>query len=206
MNAGRLNGTILLPILALVLLVPGCAQHRAPTAPPLERNPDGSVVWQQEYRFAPPPAPWQLINLDEDDYSIAYLKICTEGYPCQSTLAFAEEPFGYSLDFQERQAEFFKRFLWASRVEFEPARLRPATLFGKDALEAVTYGVEPVLGHTVRAKVLFARRGERVVGFYFTQWRPGGGEFDRSDEADFDRFVESFAFERPSFYEQLESR
>jgi len=161
------------------------------------------VVWQQEYRFTPPPAPWALIDLDEDDYSVAFMKLCSDGYPCQSTLAYAEEPFGYSPELRVRQAEFFKRFLWASRVAFEPPRLRETTLFGKPALEATAVGTEPVLRHQVRAKVVFARRSERVVAFYFTQWRPTGGSFDPSDEADFDRFVASFEFLRPSFYERL---
>lgn len=187
------------------LLVSACAPAARPAADPLAalRQADGAVVWQQEYRFTPPPAPWQLIDLDEDDYSIAFMKLCSDGYPCQSTLAYAEEPFGYSPELQVRQGEFFKRFLWASRVVFEPPRLRETTLFGKPALEAAALGVEPVLRHQVRCKIVFARRGERVVAFYFTQWRPTGGSFDPADEADFDRFVVSFNFLRPSFYERL---
>jgi hypothetical protein len=183
------------------LLAAACA----PAADPLAalRQADGAVVWQQEYRFTPPPAPWELIDLDEDDYSVAFMKLCSDGYPCQSTLAYAEEPFGYSPELPVRQAEFFRRFLWASRVVFEPPRLRAATLFGQPALEATALGSEPVLRHQVRAKVVFARRGERVVAFYFTQWRPEGKGFDPADEADFDRFVASFGFLRPSFYEQL---
>jgi hypothetical protein len=203
MNPGLLRRILPLAAVICILTLSACAPAQTRVINPLERNPDGSVVWQQEYRFEPPPPPWQLINLDEEDYSLAYLKICTDGNPCQSTFAYAEEPFGYSHDFKERQAEFFKRFLWASRVEFEPAQLRSVTVFGEEALEAVTIGMEPVLRHKVRSKVLFARRGERIVGFFFTQWRPEGGEFDPADEADFDRFVESFGFLRPSFYELL---
>jgi len=167
------------------------------------RQLDGAVVWQQEYRFVPPPAPWQLIDLDEDDYSIAFMKLCNDGYPCQSTLAYAEEPFGYSLDFEERQTEFFKRFLWASRVNFAAPELRKVKIAGQDGLEAITIGVEPVLKHKVRCKILFFRRGERVVAFYYTQWRDEGKSFDIADEADFDRFAESFGFLQPSFYDRL---
>lgn len=170
---------------------------------PLLRQADGAVIWQQEYRFVPPPEPWQLIDLNEDDYSVAYMKLCQDDYPCQSTLAYAEEPFGYSLDFEQRQVEFFKRFLWASRVVFEVPRSRPVQVFGQEGLEAVTIGREPVLGHQVRAKIFFARRGERVVAFYYTQWRPQDAEFEPTDEADFNRFVESFGFVQPSFYERL---
>jgi hypothetical protein len=190
------------------LLLAGCTPAATGVADPLAnlRQADGAVVWQQEYRFLPPPTPWQLIDLDEDDYSIAFMKICSDGYPCQSTLAYAEEPFGYSLDFEERQAEFFKRFLWASRVNFVTPDLRKVKIAGQDGLEAVTVGVEPVLKHKVRCKILFFRRGERVVAFYYTQWRSEEKPFDTADEADFDRFAESFSFLQPSFYEQLFSQ
>ena len=198
----------LLAALGSALLLSACVPSATRVADPLAqlRQPDGAVVWQQEYRFVPPPPPWQLIDLDEDDYSIAFMKLCSEGYPCQSTLAYAEEPFGYSLDFEERQTEFFKRFLWASRVNFAPPELRKVKVLGQDGLAAVTVGVEPVLKHKVRCKILFFRRGERVVAFYYTQWRDEGKSFDTTDEADFDRFVESFGFLKPSFYEQLFSK
>jgi hypothetical protein len=198
----------LLAALGAALLLAACAPAAPGVVDPLARlrQADGTVVWQQEYRFAPPPAPWQLIDLDEDDYSIAFMKLCSDGYPCQSTLAYAEEPFGYSLEFEERQAEFFKRFLWASRVNFAAPELRMVKIGGRDGLEATTVGVEPVLKHKVRCKILFFRRGERVVAFYYTQWRPEEKPFDTADEVDFMRFAESFDFLRQSFYERLFSQ
>lgn len=196
---------LLLTVFSAALLLAACAPMATEaTAPPAQlRQADGTVIWQQEYRFAPPPAPWQLIDLDEDDYSIAFMKLCSDGYPCQSTLAYAEEPFGYSHDFGERQAEFFRRFLWASRVTFAAPELRKVKVLGREGLEAIAEGVEPVLRHKVRCKVLFARRGERVVAFYYTQWRSEEKSFDVADEADFDRFTASFGFLQPSFYERL---
>ncbi|MDO3378238.1 hypothetical protein [Geoalkalibacter halelectricus] len=191
---------------AVLLFLGGCALIQPPAADDgratLVRDGE-ALVWQDEYRFVPPPRPWQLIDLDEDDYSVGYMMLCDEGYPCQSTLAYAEEPFGYSLDFETRQEEFFRRFLWASRVNFAEPKLQPTEVFGKEGLIAVTEGIEPVLGHKVHAKVVFARRGERVVAFYFTQWRAADADYDLRDEQDFDRFVESFEFLRPSFFEQL---
>jgi len=44
-----------------------------------------------------------------------------------------------------------------------------------------------------------------VVAFYFTQWRPADVPFDRGQLEAFERFVASFAFRKPSFYEQLKS-
>jgi len=189
-----------------VLLLTGCVvpQPSEPVDPfGSMRQANGSVLWQQEYSFVPPETPWQLIDLNETDYSIAFMKTCRESYPCQSTLAYAEEPFGYSMDFEQRQREFFKRFLWASRVNFAEAELSRTEVFGEEALIARTEGIEPVQGHKVDVKVVFARRGERVVAFYYTQWRPEDGSYDKADVKDFDRFVENFRFERPSFYQRL---
>ncbi len=193
-------------IIVGLLVLTGCVAPRP--AEPVDpfgsmRQADGTVLWQQEYSFVPPESPWQLIDLNETDYSIAFMKTCRESYPCQSTLAYAEEPFGYSMDFEQRQREFFKRFLWASRVNFADAQLSKTELFGEEALIARTEGIEPVQRHKVDVKVVFARRGERVVAFYYTQWRPEDDAYDKTDVKDFDRFVENFRFERPSFYQRL---
>jgi hypothetical protein len=185
------------------LLLAGCVAQ--PPVDPLAalRQPDGSVLWQQEYAFVPPAGPWSLVSLDEDDYSVAFVKECSEFFPCQSTMAYAEEPFGYSRDFRQRQAEFFKRYLWASRVVFDSPQLEETTLNGQPALVAVVEGKEKVKRHKVWSKVVFTRRGDRVIAFYFNQWRPEDQAFDRADVADFDAFVDSFKFVKPSFFQRL---
>ncbi len=60
-----------------------------------------------------------------------------------------------------------------------------------------------VKGVKLRARVIFGKRGERVVGFYITQWRPIDGTYDMLAFDDFDRFVKSFKFLKKSFYETL---
>jgi len=195
-------------LLTLTLLF-GC-RTVSPPPDPFDglRGADGTVVWQEEYAFVPPPSPWQLLRLDEDDYSLAFFHGCSNEapgtFPCESTLAYAEEPFGYSQSLPERQREFFRRFLWAARVDFEEPQLQRVEALGGEALQAETVGHERVLRHKVLARAIFARRGERVVAFYYTQWRPDDRPFDRSQLADFDRFVESFGFRKRSFYEQLQ--
>jgi len=191
-------------IVALLCLLTVACVPQAPVDPLAAlRQSDGSVLWQQEYVFVPPAGKWSLVSLDEDDYSVAFSKGCDEFFPCQSTMAYAEEPFGYSQDFRQRQAEFFRRYLWASRVVFDPPQLEETTLNGRPALVAVIEGKEQVKRHKVWSKVVFTRRGERVIAFYFNQWRPEDQPFDRADEADFDAFVNSFGFVKPSFFELL---
>ena len=187
----------------LLLFLGGCL---AP--PPVDRlaslrQGDGTLVWQGEYAFVSPGGDWQLITLDEDDYSLAFSKSCDAFFPCQSTLAYAEEPFGYSRDLERRQEEFFKRYLWASRVVFAAPHREKTTFNGSPALIATIEGVEPVKGQKVWSKVLFGFRGERVVAFHYNQWRPASVPFDLDEVADFDRFVASFRFLKPSFFELL---
>ncbi len=185
------------------LLMVSCVPQRQVDPLATLRQADGSVLWQEEYSFRPPVGQWSLVSLDEDDYSVAFAKECREFFPCQSTMAYAEEPFGYSRDFRLRQAEFFKRYLWASRVVFDLPQLQESTLNGRPALVAMIEGKEKVKHHKVWSKVVFTRRGERIVAFYYNQWRPEDQAFDPADVADFDTFVDSFKFVKPSFYEQL---
>jgi hypothetical protein len=193
---------------AALFLLAGCASSGAADPFAGMRTGEGTVVWQEEYEFAPMPEPWQLLELDEDDYSVAFYRSCKHDvpgtYPCESTAAYAEEPFGYSRDLYKRQEEFFRRFLWAARVDFDEPRLKKIRALEGDALQAETIGHERVLQHKVLVRVVFAHRGERVVAFYFTQWRPSGEEFDMAPLEDFHRFTESFRYLKPSFYQLLQ--
>src|SRR5512134_1265614 len=102
------------------------------------RQADGSVVWLEEYRFEPPPRPWSPAVVGDDDYTFAFLKFCAAGGGiCQDTISYAEEPFGYSRDLKARAGEFFRRYLWASRVTFAPPELTPAEVDGREALAAI---------------------------------------------------------------------
>lgn len=196
--------TLLLPLLVL-----GACTPPAPPTDPIAAllTAKGTAVWQGEYEFVPPPPPWQLLMLDETDYSVAFFRGCDDqepgAFPCESTFAYAEEPFGYSRDFEPRQEEFFRRFLWGARVEIDKPRLEKIRLWGSDALQADTVGRERVRGQKVLVRVLFAHRGERVVAFYFTQWRPQDRPFDRRQLEEFQAFAASFTYLRPSFYQQL---
>jgi hypothetical protein len=187
--------------LLIAVLVTGCAAWREPPLP-LASTADGTAVWGEEYAFVPPPPPWRLLGLPETDYAFAFHKTVPGLFPGQSTFAYAEEPFGYSRDLRERCGEFFRRFLWAAPIRFTDPTIRPVEVLGGEGLEATAEGVEQVQGQKVFARVIFGRRGERVVAFYFTQWRPAGVPYDLADLEAFERFVQSFRFLRPSFYQQ----
>ncbi len=74
---------------------------------------------------------------------------------------------------------------------------------GGEGLAVLVEGKDPVKKEKVRAKVVFGKRGDRIVGFYITQWRPMDGSYDLSAFEIFDKFVSSFKFLKKSFYETL---
>ncbi|MCM2265191.1 MAG: hypothetical protein NDI73_08355 [Desulfuromonadales bacterium] len=198
-----------LPLLLAGLLVAACAPAIAPQPDPWQtmRQSGGSVLWLGEYRFVPPPPPWQELDLNENDLSLALYRSCDMAepgkFPCESTMAYAEEPFGYSREFEPRAHEFLKRYLWASRVRFSTPELTPIVIDGRQALLVQVAGEEPVKHHRLQARIVFMHRGERVVAFFINQWRADGLPFSTADFAEFDRFVASFRFVKPSFYENL---
>jgi hypothetical protein len=196
-----------LAIVFCSLLVVGCAALVKPEKtqpPPYRYAADGSVIWGEEFQFAPPPKVWKLVQVDSgDEFGFAFLKMCQQSAICQSTFAYDEEPFGASRDLGKRMKEFYSRFLWATRIQFGPLQTRETTAAGREALSAVAEGRDDVMGEKVMTKVVLTHRGERVVGFYLTQWRSVDGVYDEQELKDFDAFVASFRFIRPSFFETL---
>lgn len=199
----------LLLMLCLLFGLNGCLVAPKPADDPWVsmRQTDGSVTWAEEFNFIPPPAPWRLLDLSETDFSLAFFNSCSSGdpgqFPCEASIAYAGEPFGYSQELRQRQKEFFKRFLWASRLVFAEPALEDATFDGRKALIATTTGNDPVRGHRVLTKVIFVQRGERVEAFFMNQWRSKDKDFDPTEFDVFDRFVRSFKYQKPSFYELL---
>ena len=191
----------------LVALVAGCAavpRTGDQKASPYRYAPDGSVIWGEEFQFDPPPNEWRLMQVDTgDEFGFAFLKLCNQSSVCASTFAYDEEPFGDSRDLAERMKEFYARFLWASRIHFGEVRTEKSTAVGHEALTAVAEGRDEVKGDKVMTKVVMTHRGERVVAFYLTQWRALDGTYDPGEVKDFDAFVASFRFIRPSFFETL---
>jgi len=111
--------------------------------------------------------------------------------------------FGCNTKFEGREKEFFKRFLFNAIVKFEVLKREKVKVVGGEGLAVTVEGKDPVKKEKVRAKVVFGKRGDRVIGFYITQWRPMDGSYDLSAFDIFDKFVTSFKFLKKSFYETL---
>ena len=124
-------------------------------------------------------------------------------FPSLTTFAYDEEPFGCSTQFEGREKEFFKRFLFNAIVQFQVLEKKKVQIVGGEGLAVTVEGKDPIKKEKVRAKVVFGKRGDRVVGFYITQWRPIDGAYDLSAFEIFDKFAASFKFLKKSFYETL---
>jgi hypothetical protein len=194
---------IILCVLLVGVWLSGCATTQT-VQKPYRISPQGTVIWEDEFEFAPPPLGWKLLLPEEGgDINIGFMRMDRGPFPSSTTFAYDEEPFGFSTQFEGREIEFFKRFLFNAILQFQILERKKVQVVGGEGLAVTVEGKDPVKKEKVRAKVIFGKRGERVIGFYITQWRPLDGNYDLSAFEDFDKFVNSFKFLKKSFYETL---
>lgn len=193
-------------LMALSLLF-GCASMGTSPAPkPYEVTPRGTIIYGGEFEFALPPMGWKLFwpeGEGEEEFAFGFMKRDPGPFPSQSVFAYDEEPFGCSTKFEEREKEFFKRFLWNAILQFQILERKRVQVMGGEGLEVTVEGKDPVKKEKAKATVIFAKRGERVVAFYIVQWRPMDGTYDPSAFETFEKFVASFKYLKKSFYETL---
>ena len=197
-----------LTILCFVLVVAwlsSCASTETSKKVPYRFTPQGMVIWEDEFEFKPPPPDWKLLRVEagENDVTFGFMRTDPGGYPSGTTFAYDEDPFGCTASFEGREREFFKRFLFNAILQFQVIERKKVQVVGGEGLAVLVEGKDPVKKEKVRAKVVFGKRGERIVGFYITQWRPMDGSYDLSAFETFDKFVASFKFLKKSFYETL---
>ncbi len=189
-------------LISLLVLVTSCATVETKKVP-YRLTQQGTVIWEDEFEFLPPPPDWKLLRVeDQGDINFGFVR--KDGpYPSETSFAYDEEPFGSSLKLDERAEEFLKRFLSNAILKFQVLEKKPTEVLGGEGLEMLAEGKDPVKKEKVRSKLVFGRRGERVVGFYISQWRPLDGTYDLSAFDIFDKFWKSFKFLKKSFYESL---
>ena len=199
------KGLAILCFLLVVAWLSGCASMETSKKVPYRFTPQGMVIWEDEFEFKPPPPDWKLLRVEagENDVTFGFVRTDPGGYPSGTTFAYDEDPFGCTASFEGREREFFKRFLFNAILQFQVLERKKVQVVGGEGLAVSVEGKDPVKKEKVRAKVVFGKRGERIVGFYITQWRPMDGSYDLSAFETFDKFVASFKFLKKSFYETL---
>ena len=201
----RRNALMLLCFASVVMMLSACATTET-TQKPYKFSQQGAVIWNDEFEFKPPPLGWKLIQVEVGgEFGFGFLRMDPGQFPSQSMFVYDEEPFGCSTKFEEREGEFFKRYLWSTTMiaDMKILEEQKVQVLGGEGLAVVAEGKDPIKKEKVRSKVVFGKRGDRIVAFYITQWRSMDGSYDLSAFEIFDKFVASFKFLKKSFYETL---
>ena len=196
---------MLLCLAGAAMILSACATPQT-TQRPYKLSPQGTVIWKDEFEFKAPPPEWKVIQVEVGgEFGFGFLRVDRGAFPSQSMFVYDEEPFGCSTELGERGGEFFKRYLWATTMilNMQILEKKSVPVLGGEGLAVVAEGTDPVKKEKVRSKVVFGKRGDRVVAFYLTQWRPADGAYDPSAFEVFDRFWGSFKFLKKSFYQTL---
>jgi len=195
-------------LLTLVgLLLGGCATmvpEKPQTLVPTDR---GTVIFLEKYEFKRPPAGWLLMkNLEGGDFELGFLKIEKGAFPSQTTFVFDDEPFGSSRQLETRAEQYCTRFLFNSGMQPEVKKQEAVQLMGQPALAIHLEGENPNRNEKAKSRVYLIKKGERIISFVCTQWRPLSGAFDPEAFEHFETFVRSFKFLKPSFYDELNEK
>lgn len=197
--------------LILVMGLLGCAQVTArevrppdPVQAPYRIDEQGMAIYGGEFRYLPFPPGWELLSHAENaDTGIVYYRKDPGSNLARTIVVYSEEPYGYSRELDKRSAEFMERYLWDAIMTKQVLERKQVRALNGPGLRLVVEARDAVEGKKVRAEIVFAHRGERVVAFYATQWRTMDEPFDPGAFLVFGRFVESFGTLRKSFYEEL---
>jgi hypothetical protein len=200
------KGLTIVSILLALVWLSGCATTTDKSKKPYRLSERGTLIWNDEYEFMVPPHGWKVVQVESGgEFGFGFMRSDTGQFPSQSMFVYDEEPFGCSPKFEERAEEFFKRYLWAAAISMNIKVLekKKMSVVGGEGLALIAEGTDPVRKEKVRSKVVFGKRGDRVVAWYLTQWRNIDGAFDPSAFDIFDQWVASFKFLKKSFYESL---
>jgi hypothetical protein len=197
-------GLVILSAMLALIWLSGCATMEASKKVPYRWTSEGTVIWEDEFEFKPPPPDWKLVQVESGgEFSFGFLKVESGSFPSQSMFVYDEDPFGVSTRLEIREQEFFERFLWSACLQMQVLEKKQIKVPGGEGLSVMVEGKDPVKKEKAKSKVVFGKRGEHVVSFYITQWRPMDGTYDDSGFEVFDKFVSSFKYLKKSFYETL---
>jgi hypothetical protein len=195
---------ILFFLLAVGCWLSGCATMGEPKKSPLARTDRGTATFEDEFEFTLLPPEWKLIQVESGgEFGFGFLKVDPGAFPSQSMFVYDEDPFGVATNYGDREKEFFGRFLWNAMLSFQVIERKNFKLQNGEGLAITVEGKDPMKKEKAKAEVIFGKRGDRVVSFYLTQWRPIDGTYDPTAFETFEKFAASFKYLKKSFYETL---
>jgi hypothetical protein len=195
---------VALPILT-GLLMSGCATLGPEKPGDIVRTGHGTAIYQEKYEFKIPPPGWNMMkNVEGGDFELGFMKFEGAEFPTQTTFIFDDEPFGSSRDLDQRAKQYCTRFLFNSGVIAEVKKQEKTEVLGLPAVALYMEGENPNRAEKARSKIYLIQKGNRIISFLCTQWRPLKGVYDRAGFDQFEEFVKSFKFLKKSFYENFE--
>ncbi|MCX5909173.1 MAG: hypothetical protein NTY64_18885 [Deltaproteobacteria bacterium] len=198
--------TLAIALLVLTgLLCSGCATLGPEKPKDVVPTDRGTVIFLEKYEFQRPPAGWALLqNLEGGDFELGFLHFEKGDFPSQTTFIYDDEPFGSSRELETRAKQYCTRFLFNSGVTPDIQKQEKIELWGLPAIALYLEGKNPNRAEKARSKVYLFQKGNRILSFVCTQWRPINGSYDPTGFDRFEGFVKSFKFLKKSFYENFE--
>ena len=204
-RTGRVIGVRVLFVSAVMIFSLGCAAMQPEKPKTLTMTDRGTVLFLDKYEFKRPPANWSLLkNLEGGDFELGFMLMEKGDFPSQTTFMYDEEPYGSSQNLADRARYYCTRFLFNSGVEVRVTKEEKATVAGHEAIALYLEGDNPNRDEKAKSKVYLVKRGNRIVSFVCTMWRPMNGTYAREPFDYFETFVNSFTFLKKDFYENFE--
>jgi len=193
-------------VLAVVIgLLGGCATMKPEKTPTLVSTNRGTVIFLEKYEFKPPPRGWIMMkNVEGGDFELGFIRIEEGDFPSQTTFMYDDLPYGSSQDLDKRADYYCTKFLFNSGINLEVKKRERVTIGGREALAIDMEGQNPVAKEKARSKVYLLKKGNRIVSFVCTQWRPLKASYSQGPFDHYATFVESFRFVKKDFYETFE--
>lgn len=189
----------------LMGILGGCATMEPKKPPALVPTDRGTVIYLEKYEFKRPPEGWALMkNVEGGDFELGFMRIEKGDFPTQTTFMYDEQPYGSSQDLEKRADYYCTKFLFNSGIEAKILKREKVRATGREALLLEMGGENPVQKEKAKSRIYLIKKGNRVVSFVCTQWRPLNGTFSDEPFGHFEAFLQSFRFLTKDFYEQLE--
>ena len=197
---------VILVLVMAGLFFGGCATMGEKPKPALVATDRGTAVYEDKYEFKAPVG-WKLLRaVSGGDFEFGFLKFEEGDFPSQTTFLYDNQPFGSSRDLKTRAKQYCTRFLWNSGIVPEVKQQDEVQLWGQPAIAIHLEGENPNRNEKSKSLVYLVKKGNRIISFVLTQWRPMKGTFDQEPFEQFETFVKSFKFLEPTFYDELEKK
>jgi len=201
----RAIGAWVLLLAAVTVFGPGCTAMQPEKSKTLSLTERGTVLFLDKYEFKRPPQNWALMkNLEGGDFELGFLLMEKGEFPSQTTFMYDEQPYGGSQNLEKRAKYYCTRFLFNSGIEVRVTKQEKATVAGNDAIALYLEGENPNRNEKAKSKVYLVKKGNRIISFVCTMWRPMNGTYAQEPFDYFETFVHSFTFLKKDFYENFE--